>query len=174
MNATDDDGFTPLDRATDPAIIAVLRAADAECGEGRVFANGRCGPAVDATEIDDTYRGHGDEVFHLNPAGEPLKARYTLDLGRCFRDGACDRDKYHHIRSESASCTWADEGARTVSCPLEARGGNGELGYTLEPQVPGLEFDPDTLTLTGTPTTAGAYKVSYSVVDADENTADSD
>lgn len=79
VNAADDDGFTPLDRATDPDIVALLRAAGAECGEGRVFANGRCGPAVDTTEI--AYRGHGDQVFHLNPAGEALQALHTLDLG---------------------------------------------------------------------------------------------
>ena len=34
------------------------------------------------TTIANTYRGHGDEVFHLNPDGAPLvHASYTLELG---------------------------------------------------------------------------------------------
>ena len=35
----------------------------------------------DMTPISNTYRGHGDEVFHLNADGAPLDATYTLDLG---------------------------------------------------------------------------------------------
>ena len=153
VNATDDDGFTPLDRATDPAIIAVLRAADAECGEGRVFANGRCGPAVDATEIDDTYRGHGDEVFHLNPAGEPLKARYTLDLGDASatvhviatttttydlnprlvpgRMRGHPPDTAPAFTGPVADQSYTVGGAIDALVLPEATGGNGELSYTL-------------------------------------------
>ena len=35
----------------------------------------------DMTPISNTYRGHGDEVFHLNADGTPLDAIYTLELG---------------------------------------------------------------------------------------------
>ena len=42
------------------------------------------------------------------------------------------------------------------------------------PAVPGLTFTPSTHTLTGTPTTAGSYRMTYRVADADENSADSD
>ena len=55
-----------------------------------------------------------------------------------------------------------------------ATGGNGALSYTLVPAVPGLTFTPSTRTLTGTPTTAGSYRMTYRVADADENSADSD
>ena len=55
-----------------------------------------------------------------------------------------------------------------------AIGGNGELTYTLEPRVPGLVFDPTERILGGTPTSVGTYSMTYRVVDADENTGDSD
>ena len=61
--------------------------------------------------------------------------------------------------------------------PLElpaATGGNGALSYTLEPAVPGLTFTPGTRTLSGTPTTAGSYRMTYRVADADDNGAASD
>ena len=72
----------------------------------------------------------------------------------------------------------------------EATGGNGELTYALTsrsrpanlaltPVVstsppPGLSFDPVTRTLLGTPTTNGTWSVSYTAVDADDDTRDSD
>ena len=48
-----------------------------------------------------------------------------------------------------------------------ATGGDGELTYSLAPQVPGLNFDAATRRLTGTPTTAGTHAMTYSVTDAD-------
>ena len=72
----------------------------------------------------------------------------------------------------------------------EATGGNGELTYALTsrskpadpvltPVVsssppPGLSFDPETRTLSGTPTTGGTWSVSYTAVDADDDARDSD
>ena len=61
----------------------------------------------------------------------------------------------------------------TVVLPL-ATGGNGTLSYSLEPPVPGLLFDPDTRTLSGVPTIADTYHMTYQVVDADANTDASD
>ena len=52
----------------------------------------------------------------------------------------------------------------------EASGGNGTLTYGLSPDVPGLSFDPGTRQLTGTPTTAGVYEMTYTVTDADGDT----
>jgi hypothetical protein len=52
-----------------------------------------------------------------------------------------------------------------------ATGGNGELSYTLEPEVPGLTFDLATRVLSGTPTEAGAYGMTYTVMDADGDEA---
>ena len=49
----------------------------------------------------------------------------------------------------------------------EATGGNPPLTYSLSPDVPGLSFDAAARGLTGTPTEAGSYAMSYTVTDAD-------
>ena len=56
----------------------------------------------------------------------------------------------------------------------EALGGNRPLSYELRPEIPGLTFDPAARTLSGTPSTAGTYAMTYRVSDADDNTAASD
>ncbi len=55
-----------------------------------------------------------------------------------------------------------------------ATGGDGDLSYGLDPQVPGLTFQPVTRTLTGTPGAAGEYAMTYTATDADDNTDPSD
>ena len=52
-----------------------------------------------------------------------------------------------------------------------ADGGDGMLTYTLAPDVPGLSFDATTRRLTGTPTAAGTYAMTYASTDADGDTA---
>ena len=52
----------------------------------------------------------------------------------------------------------------------EASGGNGTLSYSLTPSVPGLTFDASTRRFTGTPSTAGAYAMTYTVTDEDGDT----
>ena len=56
----------------------------------------------------------------------------------------------------------------------EASGGDGALTYALSPTVPGLTFDPTSRTVSGTPTKADTYRMTYSVADADGNTAGGD
>ena len=48
----------------------------------------------------------------------------------------------------------------------EATGGTGDLTYSLSPDVPGLQFDASTRELSGTPTEAGAWSMTYRVRDA--------
>ena len=55
-----------------------------------------------------------------------------------------------------------------------ASGGNGSLSYSLTPTVPGLTFAAATRTLSGLPTTAGTYDMTYQAVDSDANTAAGD
>ena len=52
-----------------------------------------------------------------------------------------------------------------------ASGGVAPLVYSLTPTVPGLQFNPRTRTLSGTPTTAGNYPLTYTVTDANRRTA---
>ena len=128
VNATDDDGKTPLDDAQNPAVIAALRAAGGECGEGRAFADGTCQP--------DTAPSFIGTVEHQ-----------TYTVGEAI-------------------------GALTLP---DAAGGNGTLTYSLGPMIPdGLMFDGATRTLSGTPTTAGTYDMTYTVADADDNPDDTD
>ena len=52
-----------------------------------------------------------------------------------------------------------------------AAGGTGDLKYNLSPAVPGLTYSTDTLnnpiTVSGTPTRAGEYRMTYTVTDTD-------
>ena len=54
----------------------------------------------------------------------------------------------------------------TLTLP-SASGGDGELIYSLRPEVAGLTFNPGSRTLSGTPTTAGTYGMTYTVADSD-------
>ena len=61
----------------------------------------------------------------------------------------------------------------TAISPLtlpQASGGDGTLTYSLMPDVPGLSFDAAQRQLTGTPTSAGAYNMTYTATDADGDT----
>ena len=54
----------------------------------------------------------------------------------------------------------------------EAVGGDGDIRYTLTPIPPGLTFDPDARTLSGTPTTATVpIALTLTATDSDSNTA---
>lgn len=53
----------------------------------------------------------------------------------------------------------------------EASDGDGALSYALEPVPPGLRFDAADRVLSGTPTTAGLYDVTYGVADEDGDAA---
>ena len=54
----------------------------------------------------------------------------------------------------------------------EADGGDGELTYSLSPDLPeGLSFAPATRTLSGTPSEAGEFSMTYTAADADGDEA---
>ena len=57
----------------------------------------------------------------------------------------------------------------TLKLP-EASGGNGTLSYSLMPSVPGLTFDTAARRLTGTPSAANSYEMTYTVTDEDGDT----
>ena len=51
----------------------------------------------------------------------------------------------------------------------EASSGNGTLTYRLTPEVPGLSFDAIARRLTGTPSAAGDYAMTYTATDTDDD-----
>ncbi len=57
----------------------------------------------------------------------------------------------------------------TLTLP-EASGGDGALAYSLTPDVPGLTFNATTRQVTGMPTTAASYNMTYTVTDEDGDT----
>ena len=54
----------------------------------------------------------------------------------------------------------------------EAEGGSGTLSYSVKPTVPGLSFDPATRVLSGTPTVAGTYRLTYTAMNPDGDDGD--
>ena len=52
-----------------------------------------------------------------------------------------------------------------------AADGDGELTYSLTPEVPGLSFDPTTHEVSGTPTSVGTYRMTYKATDEDGDEA---
>ena len=64
------------------------------------------------------------------------------------------------------------EGVAMSSVTLPAAiGGSSELTYSLNPEVPGLTFTASTRVLSGTPTAAGSYSMTYTAADTGEATA---
>ena len=86
--------------------------------------------------------------------------------------GAGEVDRFPTFRTATApgerSYT-VGEAIDALTLP-EASGGNGELAYGLSPEVPGLSFNAATRQVTGTPSTAGSYAMTYSVTDEDGDT----
>ena len=120
--------------------------------------------------IDDIGAGsHTAEVRHCNAAGGcsgALSISFTL---------ATPVDRFPTFGSAMQSDqTLIAGGFAELSLP-EAVGGNGTLAYSLTPSLPaGLSFDASDLTISGTPTAAGAAtSYTLSATDADASNADS-
>ena len=64
----------------------------------------------------------------------------------------------------------AGQTIRPVELP-PATGGNGTLSYSLRPEIPGLTFDRLSRTLSGTPTSAATYSMTYEARDKNRKTA---
>ena len=87
---------------------------------------------------------------------------YTLSIE--FVD---NRPRFDSSGPEDLSYT-ASTAIAALTLPA-ASGGSGSLTYSLTPAVPGLSFDPATRRLSGTPTAAGDYAMTYSATDAEGN-----
>ena len=131
----------------------------------------------------------GNTVVRLNNGGyiEEGDYRYT-----CQSAGGCEISNRSivsgTIAQTSIAATPEDTQPRfangsgpgnqtyTVGTAIEAltlptpNGGDGTLMYSLTSSVPGLSFDAATRRLTGTPSMAGTFIMTYSVVDEDGDT----
>ena len=156
------------------------------------------GSAIPALVLPAATGGNGALTYRLTPAvpglrfnartrsvtGTPTRAgTYRMTYRVTDADGntrATDADTRRFTitvqadtpprftRAVAAQTYTLGAAIRTLGLP-PARGGNGALTYRLTPSVPGLTFNARMRRLTGTPTRAGAYRMTYSVTDADGN-----
>ena len=83
--------------------------------------------------------------------------------------GAGEVDRFPSFRTAAApgnQTYTVGTAIETLTLP-EAAGGNGDLTYSLSPNVPGLTFNATTRQLTGTPSAAGTHAMTYTVTDED-------
>ena len=90
--------------------------------------------------------------------------------GRAAGSGEVDRFPSFRAAVSPGDQTYTVGTAIDALTLPEASGGNGTLAYSLSPNVPGLTFNASTRQLTGTPTTAGTYAMTYTVTDEDDDT----
>ena len=90
--------------------------------------------------------------------------------GRAAGSGEVDRFPSFRAAVSPGNQTYTvGTGIDALTLP-EASGGNGTLAYSLSPNVPGLTFSATARQLTGTPSTAGTYAMTYTVTDEDGDT----
>ena len=152
---------------------------------------------ISAVTLPAASGGNGSLTYSLSPSvpgltftpgtrrlsGTPTRAG-TYRMTYTVADADNDTDSLNFTISVNAPVTgtapsftstqadwWFTEGTIIRPFPLwDATGGEGPLTYSLSPNVPGLTFDPATRQLTGTPTRAGTYSMTYTVRDSDGDT----
>ena len=90
--------------------------------------------------------------------------------GRAAGSGEVDRFPTFRAASNPGAQTYTVGTAIDALTLPAASGGNGTLAYSLAPNVPGLTFNATARQLTGTPSTAGTYAMTYTVTDEDGDT----
>ena len=140
--------------------------------EEKVFAytaSGARDTAADVTlacdNVDPIGIAHARGGFHVLNWEDRKVFAYAgdgqnTDSSLCFRGGSSPGRTRYTVGTPISTLTLAS-----------ARGGDGPLTYSLAPAVPGLSFDATTGLLTGTPSAAGTYEMTYTVRDTAGNTA---
>ena len=155
------------------------------------------GVAIEALELPAASSGNGDLTYDLRPVPPGLAFDPgSRTLSGTPSDVAISLMTYEVTDADGDTATLtfeievdtmpsfegetvADESYRTgedigvLGLPV-ASSGDGPLVYSLSPEVPGLTFDAGSRTLSGTPTVAGTYEMTYRVEDSDTNMEESD
>ena len=90
--------------------------------------------------------------------------------GRAAGNGEVDQFPTFRTAVSPADQTYTVGTAIDALTLPEASSGNAPLSYSLTPSVPGLSFNAAMRQLTGTPSTAGTYAMTYTVTDEDGDT----
>ena len=155
------------------------------------------GVAVEALELPAASSGNGDLTYDLRPvppglafdaasrtlSGTPSEVAISLMTYEVTDADGDTATLTFEIEVDTMpsfdGATVADQSYQTgedigvLGLPV-ASSGDGPLVYSLSPAVPGLTFDAGSWTLSGTPTVAGTYEMTYRVEDSDTNMEESD
>ena len=145
-----------------PAVVSV----------GRVMATG------DGTTIDLDDGGYfelidGTRYTCTSSDGCTIENGIVIQgtlTGTAATEGAVDRFPTFRMAMAPVNQTYTVGTAIDALTLPEASGGNGTLTYSLSPDVPGLTFSAAARQLTGTPSAAASYSMTYTVFDADGDT----
>ena len=173
-DAAADFALDPANGGAEGIVHADGRFYVIEPADRKAYAYGAEGQRDAAADI--ALRGDGIGYFALPrgaavaegqlwvvDAGALTVSGYALSAGPLnFLDGSGPGDRTYTVDTVIA----------TLTLP-EATGGAAPLTYALAPDVPGLSFDPSTRRLSGMPTEVGMYAMTYTVTDAEGNTATS-
>ena len=139
----------------------------------RVYAYTASGQRDSAADFDlpDGKRSAGGIIYangRLYVLAGSDEHVYSVAVGGTDTGGAAiaDSPSFAGVRSPDDQVYILDSRIDALTLPA-ARGGNGTLTYALAPSVPGLSFNRTARRLTGTPTRAGTYNMTYTVEDAD-------
>ena len=157
------------------------------------------GAPIDAFRLPAAFDGNGTLTYSLSPnvpgltfdaatrrlSGTPTRAgTYNMTYTATDEDNDADSLAFtitvNEADTEPSFASNQNPGNQTYTegSPIaaltlpRASGGDGTLTYALSPSVPGLTFDAATRRLSGTPTRAGTYNMTYTATDED-NDADS-
>ena len=155
------------------------------------------GVAIEALELPAASSGNGDLTYDLRPvppglafdaasrtlSGTPSEVAISLMTYEVTDADGDTATLTFEIEVDTMpsfdGATVADQSYQTgedigvLGLPV-ASSGDGPLVYSLSPAVPGLTFDAGSRTLSGTPTVAGTYEMTYRVEDSDTNMEESD
>ena len=139
-----------------------------------ILTLGASGESVTIARAEDGSFWTGDTLL---TSGDTVTAsngnEYRLSLGS---DGTWTATLIADAQPTFGTAAVGDQTytAGTLIAPLmlpAASGGDGALSYSLSPSVSGLTFNAAARRLTGTPTTPGTYNMTYTVTDADGDSA---